>query len=444
MNVFEALRLRPKSVVSIVGGGGKTSTMYRLADELAARGWRVISTTTTRLFEAQAQEAPAIVPLPELDTLSAALDRYGHVLVAAPREGETKRPGIPPDVVDTLIRRADVDAVIVEADGSRRHPLKAPAAHEPVVPASTTHLVAVAGVESVGAPLTPDVVHRPERVAALTGRTIGERLTPQDVAHVLTHPQGGAKGLPEGAAFYVLLNKIEDEAALQAGRTVAEHALHAEHLHAVLLAAVRQTPPVHERHVRVAGVLLAAGLSRRFGRTKQLLDWHGIPMVAHVARLAQQAGLAPIVVVVGHDAEQVAAAVMPLGVHVVFNPDYAEGQATSVAAGVRALPAPVGAACFLLADQPLLRPETIQALVQTHRRTGAAVVMPRHGGQRGNPVLFDRDCFADLASLRGDTGGRVLFTRYASRTVTVPVDDPGVVIDLDTPDAYAAHRSKTD
>lgn len=444
MQLSEALRLTPKSVVSIVGGGGKTSTMYRLADELASRGWRVVSTTTTRLFEAQAQEAPAIVPLPALDTLAAALDQHGHVLVAAPREGETKRPGIPPEVVDALISRADVDAVIVEADGSRRHPLKAPADHEPVIPASTTHLVAVAGIESVGAPLTPEAVHRPERVAALTGRTMGEILTPQDVAQVLTHPQGGAKGLPEGAAFYVLLNKIEDEQALQVGRAVAAEALHAEHLHGVLLAAVRRTPPVRERHERVAGIVLAAGQASRFGSTKQLLDWRGSPMVAYVVRIAQRAGLAPIVVVVGHDAERVAAAVAPLGVHVVFNPDYAEGQASSVAAGVRALPATVGAACFLLADQPLLRPETIQALVETHRRTGAAVVVPQHDGQRGNPVLFDRDCFADLARLHGDRGGRALFKQYADRMLALPVDDPGVLVDIDTPDAYAEHRGKND
>ncbi|RME09935.1 MAG: putative selenium-dependent hydroxylase accessory protein YqeC [Ardenticatenia bacterium] len=444
MNLSTALRIKHKSVVSIVGGGGKTSTMYRLANELAARGWRVVSTTTTRLFEAQAQEAPAIVPLPELETLSAALDRYGHVLVAAPREGDTKRPGIPPEAVDTLIARPDVDAVIVEADGSRRHPLKAPAEHEPVVPASTTHLVAIAGIECVGAPLTPDIVHRPERVAALTGRAFGEVLTPSDVAHVLTHPQGGAKALPAGAAFYVLLNKVEDEQTLHTAREVAAHALHAEHLHGVLLAAVRRTPPVRERHTRVAGVVLAAGQASRFGRTKQLLDWRGTPMVAHVVRVAQQARLAPIIVVVGHEAERVAAAVEPLGVQVVFNAAYAEGQATSVAAGVRALPPTVGAACFLLADQPLITPATIRALVEAHRQHDAALIAPEYAGQRGNPVLFDKEHFADLARLQGDTGGRALFKRLAGQTHLVPVDDPGVLIDLDTPDAYAEYCGESD
>ncbi len=436
MNLAQALRVGRKAVVTFVGGGGKTTAMFRLADELAARGWRVISTTTTRLFEAQAAQAPAIVSTDALETLPARLEAHGHVLVAAPPTGDAKRLGIAPELADALAARPDVDAVIVEADGSRRRPFKAPAHFEPVVPASTTHLVPVVGVDIVGRPLDENHVHRPERVTALTGAPRGTPVRAELVARVLAHPLGGAKGRPVGARLLPLINRVERPEHFAAARELAGLLLARENVDGALIAAVRGEPPVHEVWERVAGIVLAAGRATRFGATKQLLPWRGTTMVGHVADVALQAGLFPVIVVVGHEADRVAEAVANRPVRVVFNPEYAGGQSTSVRRGVEALPDSCGAAVFLLADQPGITPDVIRRLVQAHRQTLASIIVPTYDGRRGNPVLFDRALFADIQTLAGDTGGRALFERHRDRLLRVPVEEPAILQDIDTPEDY--------
>ncbi len=437
MKLARALRVQRKAVVAFVGGGGKTTAMFRLADELASQGWRVISTTTTRLFESQAAQAPAIVTTQELETLAARLDEHGHVLVAAPRTDGTKRLGVSPALVAELIARPDVDAIVVEADGSRRRPFKAPADFEPVVPEVTTHLVPVVGVDVLGRPLDERNVHRPERVAALVNVPAGTVLTPALVARGLAHPQGGAKGRPPGARLVPLMNRVERSEHLEGARELAAQLLAYETVDEVVVGAVQGEPPVREVWGRVAGVVLAAGKATRFGTTKQLLPWKGTTMVGHVVDVALAAGLSPVVVVVGHDGERVAAAVADRPVQVVWNPEYAAGQSASVRRGVAALPASCSAALFLLADQPGITPETVRILVQAHRETLAPIVVPTYEGRRGNPVLFDRALFAEIEKITGDTGARMLFGKYRPHIVRVPVEDAAVVQDIDTPEEYA-------
>ena len=204
MNLLRALRLSPKSVVALSGGGGKTTLMFRMADELAVAGQHVITTMTTRIFVSQMAQAPACMVLHGeqalLAQLSEALSEHGHVLVAGGTALEQdKVAGVPRELVDHLIAHPATDAVVVEADGSRRRPFKAPAAHEPVIPASTTVVVPVVGLDILGKRLTAEHVHRPEIVAALTGAVQGDPVTLELIAAILAHPQGGAKGLPPGA-----------------------------------------------------------------------------------------------------------------------------------------------------------------------------------------------------------------------------------------------------
>lgn len=451
VNVKEALRLKTSAVVSFVGAGGKTSAMYRLANELADAGVRVVTTTTTRLFETQMALAPAVVTVEDGWTddhareLQRRLEEYGHCLVVGLPEGEDggeKRFGVSPELVAELHARPDVDVVLVEADGSRLRSFKAPARHEPVVPAVTTHLVPVVGVDAIGQPLAD--VHRPERVARLAGVTPDSRVTPAIVATVLAHPAGGAKGRPPGATLMPLVSKVEDDAALQQARAVASLLLQEANVDAVVIGAVQQEPPVREVWGRVAGIVLAAGESTRYeGETKQLLPWGETTLVGRAAQVALEAGLDPVIVVTGHDAERVAGAVEHLPVQIVYNPDYAAGQSTSVRRGVEVLPTHAGAAAFLLADQPGVTPEVVRAVVQAHRETLAPIVIPTYEGQRGNPVLFDRALFEEIRTIEGDTGGRALFAEHHDDTLRVAVDEAGISQDIDTPASYRRARERT-
>ena len=181
MNLRTALRLKPQAVVSFVGGGGKTSLMFRLAAEIVAGGGRVITTTTTRIFANQTALAPQHIALTNPEQLPAAaiaqLAGHNHALISGPIDAAAgKAFGVSPQIVAELARTG-VDAVLVEADGSRMRPLKAPADHEPVIPDCTTNVVAVVGADVFGKPLTEDNVHRAERAAGLAEAGLGQPVT---------------------------------------------------------------------------------------------------------------------------------------------------------------------------------------------------------------------------------------------------------------------------
>ncbi|HEY88503.1 MAG TPA: HAD-IIA family hydrolase [Thermoflexia bacterium] len=194
---------------------------------------------------------------------------------------------------------------------------------------------------------------------------------------------------------------------------------------------------------KVATVVLAAGGSTRFGEAKQLLEWDGRPLVAHSVDLAWSAGLTPVTVVVGAEAERVIPALEGRPCQILRNYRWAEGLSSSLSVGLAALPASIEAAVFLPVDQPGLTPQFLQALVARWRASGADIVVPTHQGRRGGPVLFARTLFPALAQLSGDVGGRALFAAHADRLVTLPVTDPRLLADVDTLAAYAALRAQT-
>lgn len=182
-------------------------------------------------------------------------------------------------------------------------------------------------------------------------------------------------------------------------------------------------------------VLLAAGLGSRFEDGNKLLaELDGVPVVRRAAETLCTAGV-PVLVVVGHEADRVRAALDGLDVRFVDNPDFERGQATSVAAALDALTdlddwTEPTYALFALGDMPAVRPETVTRLLTVAREREAGIVVPTYEGRRGNPVVFHRRHFADLAAVDGDRGGRALFEHEP--VTRVAVDDPGIHRDVDT------------
>ena len=188
-----------------------------------------------------------------------------------------------------------------------------------------------------------------------------------------------------------------------------------------------------ESPAQVAGVLLAAGTSTRFGDDNKLLaTLDGDPLVRHAARTLRDASLAPVVVVVGHEADRVRDALAGLDVRVVANDAYAEGQSTSVRVGIDALDATVDAAVVALGDMPFVDSGTVETLVAAYDAGVGDAVAAAHDGQRGNPVLFDRRFFPDLTAVDGDVGGRQILLERDD-TACVAVADSGVRRDIDEP-----------
>jgi molybdenum cofactor cytidylyltransferase len=162
----------------------------------------------------------------------------------------------------------------------------------------------------------------------------------------------------------------------------------------------------------IAGIVLAAGRSSRLGRPKQLLLVHGEPLIRHTLRHVLASSLDQVILVVGHEAEEVRNAVAGLPVICAFNPDAAAGQSTSVRSGIASILPEVEAAVFILGDQPGVDPNVIDALIGAWRELRPPVVAPLYADRMGNPVLFDRRVFPELVLLEGDTGARPVVCAY--------------------------------
>ena len=188
----------------------------------------------------------------------------------------------------------------------------------------------------------------------------------------------------------------------------------------------------------VSGVILAAGGSARLQRPKQLLDLGGEPLLSHVLRHAAASWLAEVILVLGHGAETIAARVGDHGQRLVINHDYLAGQSTSVRAGLTAIAPTSDAVLFLLGDQPGVTSAIIDALISAYFAGGATIVVPRYGGQSGNPVLFDRTWFPTLAAVQGDQGARSILRAHPDAIQHVDVGPGPAPRDVDTEDDYRA------
>jgi molybdenum cofactor cytidylyltransferase len=225
----------PPGLVAIVGGGGKSSLMFALARQL--RG-RVVMTTTTRIFAAQLELAENVCTADD-PMLAAHLQAGDTNWMVVGRVAGDRAGGVAATLPGELLAHASVSWVVVEADGSRMLPVKAPAEHEPVIPPETTLLVVVAGIDALGGPIE-DVAHRPDRVCAVTGLSADECLTPGSLARLLTSREGGLKNAPPSSRVVVLLNKVEKAADWEAARETARRAIREPGIDRVVIGALRE------------------------------------------------------------------------------------------------------------------------------------------------------------------------------------------------------------
>lgn len=191
----------------------------------------------------------------------------------------------------------------------------------------------------------------------------------------------------------------------------------------------------HDKAPSVAAIVLAAGCGRRMGAGNKLLaDLAGRPLVRWPVEAALQSRARPVIVVLGHDAAAVAAALNGLAVTCIVNAQYAHGIGTSLAAGIARVPPAAAGAAVLLADMPRVTAAHIDRLVTALApAAGRSVIIPTHRGQRGNPVVWAAQYLPMLSTLRGDCGGRTLFAALQPFILEVEIGDPSVLMDVDDP-----------
>ncbi len=190
------------------------------------------------------------------------------------------------------------------------------------------------------------------------------------------------------------------------------------------------------RKGRVSAVILAAGASTRMGRAKQLLPLGGATLLARAIENVRAASLDEIVLVLGAEAEAIQPHLSPSLTQIVVNQAYRQGMASSLRLGLSHVDASSDAALIVLGDQPFLQPQTLSHIMDGYFKTRAPIVIPSYQGKRGNPVLLDRSVFFEVMALEGDTGCRAIFPNHLDEILKVEVEDPGILLDIDTQEDY--------
>jgi probable selenium-dependent hydroxylase accessory protein YqeC len=221
------LNIKPAQCVSIMGAGGKSTLMNRLADELIVLGGTVVLSSTTNYHRPQSLQSEQILLTHEViewpERLAVLARRWNRLLVLHHELGDAMVKGIDVAAVRTIHEQIPEAIVIVKTDGARKRWFKAPNHSEPVVPPWSQLCITVVNREILGQPLTEALVHRPERVAELTGLHVGDPITPRAVGTVLTHPDTYAPKTPSKARRVVYISHVASPADLVCAEAIAAY-----------------------------------------------------------------------------------------------------------------------------------------------------------------------------------------------------------------------------
>ena len=396
-SITEALQLvlPEHAVISIVGAGGKTSLLFAWARELADAGKKVVITTTTHMYR------PAPVE-----------DENIRIVAADDPERADKVTAPPDDILEGL--RETADAVLIEADGSRRMPLKWPAPWEPVVPDYTDVTVCVAGLSGLGQK-TADAVYRAEEMPEALKREVVDF----NLIHALVSSRsGGQKGVR--GEFRVFMNQVDDDL----DRLAAAYRL--QQFFAVL--GIQSAWGSLKAEPRIAVILEAAGNSRRFGSNKLLHAMEdGRPMISSILDAVRPLDVYKKIIVTQYDE----VADLASGFEAVMNDSPDMGISHSMQLGIEAA-GDADAYMFCVCDQPGLKASTIERLIEVYKKGTAGIVSLSWQGKMCNPKIFSSRFRNQLMSLSGDTGGRQILAANSADLLLVEADSEDEIIDIDS------------
>jgi probable selenium-dependent hydroxylase accessory protein YqeC len=248
----ESLGLQRREVISLVGAGGKTTLMFRLAKELFLVGKKIVTTTTTKILEPASDETVSLF----IDTDEKELKQFTrkhlhehrHITIARERLESGKLVGVSSDLVNDLWSSNEIDYMIIEADGAAGRSVKAPRDWEPVIPSSTTMVIAILGVDGLEMEVREEDVFQAERISKLAGIPMGEKIRDETMAILMTHPEGIFKGAPTSSRVIAFLNKVDISNGVMKAKGIAQKIIQKRHpqIERIVLGQLRNEPPVVE------------------------------------------------------------------------------------------------------------------------------------------------------------------------------------------------------
>lgn len=414
-------------VISVVGGGGKTSLVFRLTEELVSLGKTVIVTTTTHMSyepERPFAEDGKIVKVRK------DLEKYGYTVAASKHtEGSVQKiKSLPDGYLQKL--KPECDVMIIEADGAKGLPLKAPADWEPVIPQIADMVIGVMGLDCIGKKMK-DTVHRPELAAQLLGKSVEDRVAEEDLIKIAGSPLGLKKNVGD-REYRVFLNKTDLLSDTQIPDRII-NSLKRKSIHA----ACHSLKPGFGK--KMAIVILAAGNSRRFGKNKLLYPVDGDPMFLKTLRKAiliqsrRKEHIGCVVVVTQYPEIQQQAE--KAGAKVIWNSFPEEGIASSLRLGLEEICKEQNqdSCLFMVADQPWIKTESLEGLIQSFWDSGKGMAAASVNGEPGNPCIFSEKYYPELMKLTGDKGGKRVIKAHPEDVGLFEIKDRKELTDVDEP-----------
>ena len=424
-NLLEALAIDAEttSVIAAVGGGGKTSLIFRLMESFTSIGKKVIVTTTTHMAY---EPERSFVEDGDTDKICDQLKNFGYTVAAGLDRSKGKVGCLPKEKLSELKKLCDV--LLIEADGAKRLPLKVPGEWEPVIPEFVDIVIGVIGMDALGEPIRK-TCHRPEKVSAFLGKGIEEAVTEDDIGKIAISEEGLRKCVGE-RKYRILLNKAD----LSGKDNIAEYMAGKLEEYGVYTAWGSLKKKEYHHTFDLSLIMLAAGNSRRFGSNKLLYEIDGVPMylrtLTKLQKAASELGNCKIIVVTQY--EEIAAKAQGSGARVLINPHPERGISSSMKIGLAA--AKESSAClFTVSDQPWLTTETIVNLVHKFLSEHKGMACTLLGTKTGNPCIFSRKYYQELLEITGDKGGKQIINRHPEDVAYLEIEDARELTDVDTP-----------
>ncbi len=394
--------------VVLVGGGGKSSIIAELAQRAAAENKSVITTTTTHIYEPGKWYTPSEV----IEV------QKGEIYCVGYKGKNGKLRGISDDEAAELLEKCEL--LLIEGDGSRGLPIKAPAEHEPVIPPCAELVIDVIGIDCIGKTIA-EACHRPEYAVKIPEYEISADtiITPEIAAALIMSENGGRKNVR--CAYKAVINKVN---------TASDEKKAAKILERLDCEGYISGRPV-------SAVAMCSGESKRMGKENKLfLEVNGEKMYHHTIELIDKLDFYDKIAVSVYD--EILSETKKRGFKAFFNTRANEGISQSVRIGAEN--AEGDGIMYFTCDQPLLKADTVQRLINKYYETGK-IIIPRCGENEYSPCIFPSRLRNELMSLKGDRGGKKVSRKYPELTEYVELDDETELADIDNKDDYEKIRS---
>ncbi|MEG2893558.1 MAG: selenium cofactor biosynthesis protein YqeC [Clostridium sp.] len=431
--MFSSLSIDKKrgAIITFVGGGGKTSTMFKLANYLKDFG-SVLVTTTTKIFIPSSDKYDSFINLLSGDKL---VGREGITLLANGINSDNKIIGVKPCDIDSIYDRGMFKFILVEADGAKSMPIKAPNQGEPIIPSKTSINIGVIGVDAIGKDIDT-VCFRSSvfKENILKCKHIDE----EAIISLINSPRGLYKATPNGCRKYLIINKCDGLEEKNLAKNLLLHIRRETDINKTFISSMVNNEFIHEGE-NILGIIMASGFSRRMGQNKLLMKVLETSMIRRVTLEASSSMLSKVVLV--YRDELVLEEVSDLAIESKLNLNSNEGQSASIREGLNIDNNNYNGYMFFVGDQPFIESSIINSIIKSFNINKDCITIPYYNGKKGNPVVFPSYLKNALKSISGDNGGKKVI-QECEKINKVHIEDEIRGIDVDTIEEYRSFGGK--